>query len=289
MIKIRPRQVRYKVARDGVELGEHTAGDLLHLYFDQKINLTDHLWREGLDEWKTLYDLYTEFLSTPEQLRAQDRELQMTTKTSYRIKYLINKSSSWIKKKRKNPAKNKRIIAQLEGEVEKIRNKINNTTDYDQLHELQSELLAAETELDIFPSFGDGRDDEEYIQTISEESKEEIEQLKGMRVGFWWTTFEKDLPKLNKKELKRLTQSYESRVSQILRGAVPWSSIYFECGSLFSMPSSRALYEAHGKNYTRPTETQIKQILKKLDEETPDWDDKNPEMFYADLKPSNAT
>ena len=45
------------------------------------------------------------------------------------------------------------------------------------------------------------------------------------------------------------------------------------------------VYETHGKNYIRPAETQIKQILKKLDEETPDWDDKNPEMFYADLKP----
>lgn len=281
--------VKYKVARDGTEFGEHTAGDLLHLYYSQKINLTDHLWREGLDEWKTLYDLYTEFLSTPEQLRAQDREIQMTTKTSYRIKYLINKSRAWIKEKKRNPAKNKKIMAQLERDVEMIREKIKNTTDIDEEHELQSELLAAETWLDLSPSMGDGRDDEEYIQIISEESKEEIELLKGMRIGFWWTTFEKDLPKLNKKELKRLTQSYESRVSQILRGAVPWSSIYFECGSLFSMPLSRALYEAHGKNYIRPAETEIKQILKKLDEETPDWDDQNPEMFYLDLRPINPT
>jgi hypothetical protein len=287
VVDIVPHQVSYKVARDGVEIGEHSKTELLQLYFDQKIKLTDHLWRNGLTEWTTLYDLYMEFLETPEQLRAHDRDVQMTTKTSYRIKYLINKSRSWIKEKRKNPAKNKKVIAQLEKEVERIREKIKGTSDIDEEHELQSDLLRAETELGIYPSLGDGRDDEEYVAIISEESKEQIEQLNMMRVAFWWVTFDRDPPKLNKKDLKRLTQSYESRVSQMLRGGVPWSSNYFELGSLFSMPSTRALYEAHGKNYIRPTETQIKQILNKLDEETPDWDDQNPEMFYSDLKPSN--
>lgn len=284
MVDIVPHQVSYKVARDGVEIGEHNKTELLQLYFDQKIKLTDHLWRNGLTEWTTLYDLYMEFLETPEQLRAHDRDVQMTTKTSYRIKYLINKSRSWIKEKRKNPAKNKKAIAELEKEVERIREKIKGTSDIDAEHELQSDLLRAETELDIYPSLGDGRDDEEYVAIISEESKEQIEQLNKMRVAFWWLTFDRDPPKLNKKDLKRLTQSYESRVSQMLRGGVPWSSNYFELGSLFSMPSVRTLHEVHGKNYIRPTETQIKQILKKLDEETPDWDDRNPELFYSDLK-----
>ena len=39
----------------------------------------------------------------------------------------------------------------------------------------------------------------------------------------------------------------------------------------------------------QPSVNQIKDILKKLDEETPDWDEKNPEMFYFDLKPINPT
>jgi hypothetical protein len=284
-----PQQVSYKVARDGVEIGEHNRTELLQLYFDQKIILSDYLWRDGLTEWQTLYDLYTEFLETPEQLRAYDRELQMMTKTSYRIKYLINKSRGWIKEKRKQPAKNKKIMAELEKEVERIKKKIESAKDVDEEEELRSELLRAEAELDSFQSIGDGRDDEEYVAVISEESKEQIEQLINMRVAFWWVTFDRDPPKLNKKDLKRLSQSYESRVSQILRGGVPWSSNYFELGSLFSMPLNRTLHEAHGKNYIRPTETQIKQILKKLDEETPDWDDQNPEMFYLDLKPINPT
>ena len=50
MIKFRPRQVRYRVVRDGVELGEFTKSELLKLYFVQNIKLTDQLWRQGLAE-----------------------------------------------------------------------------------------------------------------------------------------------------------------------------------------------------------------------------------------------
>jgi hypothetical protein len=277
------------VAREGVELGEFTKAELLHLYLIQNIKLSDHLWREGLTEWRTLYDLYAEFLETPEQLRAYDRELQMTTKTSYRIKYLIQKTSVWIKEKKKQPAKNKRIMAQLKKKVESVKEKIKNAKDTDEEHELQSDLLWAETELDMFPSVGTGRDDEEYVAMVSQESSEEIQQLQNMRVVFWATTFVSEPPKLNKSEYKKLSESYETRVSQILRGVVCWSNYYFEKGSIFSMPSNRALYEAYGKNYVQPNEVEIKQILKKLDEKNPDWDDQNPEMFYSDLKPSNLT
>jgi hypothetical protein len=281
-------QVRYKVAREGVEIGEFDKQELLQLYYDQKITLSDYLWREGMSEWKTLYELYTEFLETPEQLRAYDREIQMTTKTSYRIKYLINKSRRWITEKRKQPAKNKKILAELEKEVQRIKKKIENAKDLDEEEDLKSDLLRAEVELDLFPSIGDGRDDEEYVAIVSEETKEEIETLKNMRGSFWWITFDKDPPRLNKRDLKRLAQSYETRVSQILRGSVPWSSNYFELGSLFSMPSNRALYEAYGKNYIRPKESEIPTILKRLDEADPEWDDKNPELFYSALKPISS-
>lgn len=155
MVDILPHQVRYKVARDGIEIGEHAKSELVQLYFDQKITLSDYLWRDGLTEWQTLYDLYTEFLETPEQLRAYDRELQMMTKTSYRIKYLINKSRGWIKEKRKQPARNKKIMAELEKEVERIKKKIESVKDIDEEEELRSDLLRAEAELDSFTSIGD--------------------------------------------------------------------------------------------------------------------------------------
>jgi hypothetical protein len=110
-----------------------------------------------------------------------------------------------------------------------------------------------------------------------------------MRIVFWTTTFEKEPPKLNKKEIKELVDSYETRVLHILRGLVPWSSNYFESGSFFSMPSSRSLFEEYGRKYIRPSEAEIKLILKKLDAHNPEWDDINPGMFYADLKPSMST
>jgi len=291
VVDILPHQVRYKVARDGTEIGEHAKSELVQLYFDQKIKLTDDLWREGLEEWSSLYDLFVEFLETPEQLRAYDRDVQMTTKTSYRIKYLIQKSEGYNKENRKVPAEYKKIKEELEQDIKRLQDKIRDSDELDECEDLKSELLSAEASLSLHHGGHEEGYEEEYTEALSDDVEEEIEnqkqqinELKNNRIAFWMTTFEKDLPKLNKKEVKKLTESYETRVSQILRGSVPWSSMYFELGSLFSMPSNRALYEAYGKNYLRPTETQIKQILKKLDEETPDWDDLNPELFYSDLK-----
>jgi hypothetical protein len=285
VIKLRPRQVRYKVAKDGVVIGEHAKSELLQLYFDQKIKLSDYLWRDGLTEWQTLYDLYTEFLETPEQLRAHDRDVQMTTKTSYRIKYLTEKSSTYIKQKRKSPNLFKREQASLSRKIAALRQKVASEQDADKWDDLNSQLIEAEGMLGINECSHEGRD-EEYIDSIADETKDEIAVLRKTRVAFWCLTFEKDPPNLNKKELKILTESYETRVSQILRGLVPWSTIYFELGSIFSMPSTRALYEAHGKNYIRPTEAEINKILKTLDEQNPDWDEKTPEIFYSNLKPS---
>ena len=275
--------IMYKVARDGVEIGEHSSPALLQLYYDQKIKLTDHLWREGLEDWMTLYDLYTEFLSTPDQLRAYDREAQMITNTSYRIKYLINKSRARIKRITKAPAKNERILAQLEAEAIKIREKIAKAEDIEEEHDLRSDLLVIETEIEIFPSMGDGRIDDDYAETESVEAKEEIEQLQNMRREFWCTTFEQEQPKLNKKDLKRLAESYETRVSQILRGAVPSSFLYFVNGSPFYLLSSRALWDSHGKNLKKPTDKEIKDILKVLDDRDPEWDNTNPGLFYSEL------
>lgn len=290
MIKFRPRQGtgnKYKVARKGVELGDFSKSELLKQYLDQNIKLTDHIWRAGLTEWRTLYDLFTEFLQTPEQWRAYDRELQMTTKTSYRLKYLLSKSASRISEKRKTRISFNRQQRKLKKDIEKLRIKAANEKDPDKLYDFNSDLNWAEDMIEANNIGHEGRDDNYFY--ISDESKEEMAQLKCMRVVFWQTTFEGNPPKMSKKDVRALTNSYETRVSQILRGLVPWSTNYFELGSLFSMPSSRALYEAHGKNFIRPAENQIKQILKKLDEETPDWDDKNPEIFYLDLKPINPT
>jgi hypothetical protein len=283
VIKLRPRQVKYKVARNGVEIGEHAKSELIQLYYDQKIKLTDYLWREGLQDWKTLYDLYAEFLVTPEQLRANDRELQMTTKTSYRIKYLIQKSRAWIKEKRKAPASFRQERKKLEKEIEALRIKAENEKDPDKWDDLNSELTQARGMLEISSISHEGRD-EDYIESISDESKQELIELRSMRLMFWCGTFEGKPPELNKKDIKKLAKSYEERVSQILSGTVPWSSTYFQLGSLFSMPSSRTLYDVYGKNYIKPSEAEIQNILEKLDEEKPDWDDLNPELFYSDLK-----
>ena len=284
MIKFRPRQGtgnKYKVARKGVELGDFTKSELLKQYFDQNIKLTDHIWRAGLTEWRTLYDLFAEFLQTPEQWRAYDRELQMTTKTSYRLKYLLSKSTSRICEKRKTRTSFNRQQGKLKKDIEELRIKAANEKDPDKLDDLNSDLNWAEGMLEANNIGHEGRDDN-YLY-ISDESREEIAQLKCMRVAFWQTTFEGDPPKMGKKDVRALTRSYEERVDQILRGLVPWSTNYFELGSLFSMPSSRALYESHGKKIKQPSVKQIKDILKKLDEENPEWDDKTPEMFYGVL------
>jgi hypothetical protein len=278
-------QDRYKVARDGVEIGEFTKKELLQLYYEQKITLGDYLWREGLSEWKTLYDLYVEFLETPEQLRAYDREIQMTTKTSYRLKYLIQKSYERIQVKKKAPADYKKMQAEMKKEAIKIRQRLERTKDLDGQESLRSELIQVEGEMEMNSASHEGRD-KEYTKMEIDETKEQIETLQSMRIAFWWISFDKDPPKLNKKDLKRLTQSYESRVSQILRGGVPWSSNYFELGSLFSMPSNRSLYENYAKNYPRPSEAEISLILKSLDEQDPEWDATSPEQFYSNLKPT---
>lgn len=278
-------QDRYKVARDGVEIGEFTKKELLQLYYEQKITLGDYLWREGLSEWKTLYDLYVEFLETPEQLRAYDREIQMTTKTSYRLKYLIQKSYERIQVKKKAPADYKKMQAEMKKEAIKIRQRLERTKDLDGQESLQSELIQVEGEMEMNSASHEGRY-KEYTKMEIDETKEQIETLQSMRIAFWWISFDKDPPKLNKKDLKRLTQSYESRVSQILRGGVPWSSNYFELGSLFSMPSNRSLYENYAKNYPRPSEAEISLILKSLDEQDPEWDATSPEQFYSNLKPT---
>ena len=110
---------------------------------------------------------------------------------------------------------------------------------------------------------------------------------KGVLKSQWLSMY--DDHKLNKKDIKKLAKSYEERVSQILSGTVPWSSTYFQLGSLFSMPSSRTLYDAYGKNYIKPSDAEIENILEKLDEENPDWDNLNPELFYSDLKTISST
>jgi len=289
-------EVRYRAARNSVEIGDHTKSELLQLYYDQKIKLTDHLWREGLEDWKTLYELYAEFLETPEQLRAYDRDVQMTTKTSYRIKYLIQKSEGYNRKNREVPAEYKKIKEEIEQDIKMLQDKIRESEDLDECEDLKSELLSAEASLSLHHGGHEEGHEEEYIEVISDEVEEETEnqkkqinELKSSRIAFWMTTFEKDPPKLSKKEIKKLTESYETRVSQILRGSVPWSSVYFELGSFYGMPSTRSLFESYGKKYVRPTEAEIKQILKKLDAGNPEWDDTNPEMFYLDLNPSIPT
>jgi hypothetical protein len=289
-------EVRYRAARNSVEIGDHTKSELLQLYYDQKIKLTDHLWREGLEEWKTLYELYAEFLETPEQLRAYDRDVQMTTKTSYRIKYLIQKSEGYNRKNQEVPAEYKMIKEELEQDIKRLQDKIRESEDLDECEDLKSELLSAEASLSLHHGGHEEGHEEEYMEALSDEleeeaenQKEQINELESSRIAFWLTTFEKDPPKLNKKEIKKLTESYETRVSQILRGSVPWSSMYFGLGSFYGMPSTRSLFEAYGKYYAQPTEAEIKQILAKLDAGNPEWDDTNPEMFYSDLKPSIPT
>lgn len=291
-----PPEARYRAARNGVEFGEYTKSELLQLYYDQKIKLTDDLWREGLEEWSSLYDLFVEFLETPQQLRAYDRDVQMTTKTSYRIKHLIQKSEGYNKENRKVPAEYKKIKEELEQDIKRLQDKIRDSDDLDECEDLKSELLSAEASLSLHHGGHEEGYDEEYTEALSDDVEEEIEnqkkqinELKRKRVEFWMTTFEKDPPKLNKKEVKKLTETYETRVSQILRGSVPWSSMYFELGSFYGMPSTRSLFEAYGTHYVQPTEAEIKQILEKLDAGNPEWDDTNPEMFYLDLKPSIPT
>ncbi len=275
-------QIKYKVAREGVEIGDHTKEELLQLYFDEKVKLSDHLWREGMTEWLTLYDMYAEFLITTDQLRGYDREIQMTTKTSYRLKYLIEKSKKRIQEKKKAPKEFRKTQTQLSQEVEKIRQKIANTTNADRLHELQSDLLQAEGWLEINSVTHEGRD-EEYSSIQVDETKDEIKSLQEMRAAFWWCTFQKDPPKLNKRDTKRLAESYERRVSTILRGGVPWSTNYFENGSFYYMPSCRMLHESYGKNYECPPLSDIRKILRELDTSNPDWDSDNPELFFSKL------
>jgi len=274
--------LKYKVAREGVEIGEYTRSEVLQLYYNLKIKLTDHMWREGMTEWLTLYDIYTEFLNDPDQLRGYDREIQMTTKTSYRLKYLIEKSKIRIQDKKRAPKEFKKTQKHLEQEAEKIRNRIAITTDADELHDLQSELLQAEGWLDINSATHEGRD-EDYSKMEVEETRDEIKTLENMRIAFWWSTFQKEPPKLNKKDLKRLAVSYENRVMTILRGGVPWSTNYFANGSFYYMPSCRTLHELHGKNYECPPTAEIERILGELDAENPDWDDHHPELFFSKL------
>ena len=289
--ELRSGQVKYKVARDGIEIGEHAKTDLIQLYYDQKVKLTDYLWREGLEEWKTLYELYVEFLETPEQARAYDREVQMTTKTSYRIKYLIEKIEGCNREKRKGPAEYKKIKDELDQDIKRLQNKIRESSDIDESEDLKSELLCAEASLSLHHGGHEEGHEEEYMETLSDEVEEEsenhkmeINELNNNRVAFWMTTFEGEPPNLNKRDNKKLNESYATRVSQILRGSVPLSSMYFELGSLYGMPSSRTLYDAYGKNYIKPSDAEIENILEKLDEEKPDWDDLHPELFYSDLK-----
>lgn len=261
---------------------------MLELYLGEKIKFSDLLWREGLNEWKTLYDLYAEFLITPEQIRAQDRDMQMTTKTSYRLKYLKNKSEAWIHQKQE-------MLKSLQKQREKVHKEFK--TDVNNLNErlkAESPDEHGEIEKDLYVRRGMNHIEKIHLQTQRsfarmdiQQEKETTKDLEDMRIAFWETTFNEPPVRLKKRIRELLKESYERRVDSILRGGVPWSSLYFWANSFYWMPSSRALYESHGKNYECPSTSVIVNRLDVLDETNPKWDENTPEIFFDRFVPKN--
>jgi hypothetical protein len=118
----------------------------------------------------------------------------------------------------------------------------------------ESERMSLDNEIENLED--EASEAEEAFDLISvEEAKDELKYESGLRIKFWKTTFPSGGRSLNMEDREGLADYDEAR---------------------------RRLSEFAG-HYKVPTNSQISEVLAKLDAESADWDRTQPQRFYATL------
>jgi hypothetical protein len=125
---------------------------------------------------------------------------------------------------------------------------------------IASSVKSVEERLSLANEIRDVEDEtseaEEAFDIVSvEEAKDELRYESGLRIKFWKATFSGGGRSFNSED---------------------WEGLADYCDAI-------ARYSEFAKPFKTPTNTQINQVLAKLDADSPDWDKTQPEQFYSTL------